>query len=171
MLLRVLPSCFLTRPKGLRRQTFLLVCSRDFSLVQRWWGRGSSTHFSTQVIQTAEEGNIQTGLSCGGKQNPSMLKGATVRCISSWNLPSGCSHWESPLNTAAVHPSLLRCCQNEQRGTCLHQLWQELFPVESKGTIFTSARFRIPFEHFFIQAKLFNRRWGCNFDWMPVPHS
>ena len=111
MLLCALPSCFLARPKGLCRQTFPLVCSSDFWLVERWEGRGSNSS-DLLASQNPDNPDCWGGehavckLACpaGRKQSPEVLKEATARWVSSWTFHLVASI-ESPLKTAAVCPS------------------------------------------------------------------
>lgn len=110
MLLYVLLSHFFTRPKDLCRKTFPLVRSSDFSLVERWEGTGSSRDLLTSLNPdnpNCREGNtLFCRLSCPIAAIRALTCWRTpARCISSWNLPSACSWWESPLKTPAVRPS------------------------------------------------------------------
>lgn len=111
-----LACCFLSRSptsvpgqKGRVGKPFPFVCSGDFPPAGRWEGAAVGTCWllPPQIIQTTKEGSTLLFTNRPfplRKQRPYVLKEATSRCVHSWNLPSGCSHWET-LPPAAAHPS------------------------------------------------------------------
>lgn len=123
-------------PEGLCRQTLPFIHSSDFSLVERCQRKQQRSAGFSQPDNPHCWGEkpdvLQIGLSCGRKQSPGMLKKPLPGAIA-----PGTFHVVTPLrespSPAAVH---LGVTSEQTEGTCLHQLWQELLCVESKGTIY-----------------------------------
>lgn len=130
-----------TRLEGLCRQTLPFIHFSDFSLAERCQGWGNSRNLLaslTQIIHTAElRGKTWffCKLSCpvARSKSPGMLKKPLPGAIAPetfhvWHC------WETlHILLLSVH---LGVTTKQTEGTCLHQLWQELLCVESKGTIY-----------------------------------
>lgn len=150
----------LTRLEGLCRQTLPFISFQGFLTGREVPGLGKqqrSAGFSQLDNPPcwAEGGNLmvwflQTGLACGRKQSPGMLKkplpGATApETFHVWH------HWESlHVLLLSVH---LGVTSKQTEGTCLHQLWQELCGIK-RNYLFSQPGLGLLLNNFFFLSQI-----------------
>lgn len=159
-------------PEGLYRQTLPFIHSSDFSLVERCQRKQQRSpgfsHPDNPHCWGEKPDVLQIGLSCGRKQSPGMLKKPLPGAIA-----PGTFHVVTPLRESPKSC----CCPSwgdirTNRGNMPSPVVAGTLMCRIKRNyIFSQSGLGLLLNIFFFKAKFFNRRWGHNFDQMPVLHN